>query len=94
MCVIFNYTKCKLIAINKNHYIMKQLSILFAFLFLFTSLFVGAQNEDDINPADFEKESATLFRPARVFESDESMSQGIQNAIVVELISKDEVNLS
>ncbi len=68
---------------------MKQLSILFAFLFLFTPLFVGAQNDDEINAKDLEKETASLFRPARVFESDESMSQGIQNAIVVELISKD-----
>ncbi len=79
---------------------MKQLPILFASALLLTSLLTIAQGEvelDEITPETATEETATitkidkteLLKNARVFESDEQMSQGIQNAIVVELAATD-----
>ncbi len=74
---------------------MKKFPLLITVALLLVSQFTMAQDElnlDEITPESTvpKLNKAELLKEARVFESDESMSQGIQNAIVVKLVTADE----
>ena len=76
---------------------MKKLPFLFLMTLFFSSQFVFSQNEVELEEIKPEKTPASSTenvvdtnKEARIFESDESMSKGIQNAIIIETFSPDE----